>query len=84
MWENTKIMNERIKSFVERLKKIGMEVELIGNYPWIYLYKVNGKVVTEKLAANHGFTLCFLPIKEDREFKFTDIKEIFKVLRKYK
>ena len=49
-------MNE-IEIFVDRLKKIGIEVELVGNFPWIYLDKVNGKTVTEKLNANHGVTI---------------------------
>jgi len=75
---------DKIKIFVERLKKIGIDVELVGNYPWIYLSKINGKSVTEKFHANHGFTVAFYPIKKDQELKFTDIGEIFKLLRKYK
>ena len=30
-----------ITVFVERLKKIGITIELAGNIPWIYLDKVN-------------------------------------------
>ena len=48
-----------IQSFHNRLKKIGIEVEFIGNYPWLYLDKVNGKKVTGRLHANHGFTVFF-------------------------
>ena len=72
----------KLTVFVSRLKKIGIDVELTGNYPWVYLYKINGKIVTETLEANHGFTVAFLPIRE-QDFHFTDIKEIFKLLRKY-
>jgi len=75
--------NSRIKSFVERLKKIGIDVTLVSNYPWIYLETINGKTVTEKYAANHGFTIAFLPIREEQEFKFTNITEIFKLIRNY-
>jgi hypothetical protein len=34
-------MNE-VQIFINRLKKIGIELELMGNVPWIYLSKVNG------------------------------------------
>ena len=75
---------EKIKIFVERLERIGIKVELFRNYPWIYLDKVNGIRVTEKFEANHGFTIAFCPIRKDQELQFTDITEIFKILRKYK
>jgi hypothetical protein len=73
----------KIKSFVERLKGIGITVELLGNYPWIYLDKVNGKKVTERFHGNHGFTIAFLPAKPDQKLEFTDIAEIFKIIRQY-
>lgn len=78
-------MKERdeIKTFVERLKKIGITVELFGNYPWIYLDTVNGNKVKEKFEAKHGFTVAFLPIRPNQKLKFTNISEIFKILRKY-
>lgn len=75
---------DKIKIFVNRLKKINIDVGLRGNYPWVYIEYINGKRVTEKFEANHGFTLAFIPIKKDQELNFTDIKEIFKLLRKYK
>ena len=68
-----------IEVFINRLKRIGIEVELFGNYPWIYLDKVNGKRVTEKFEGNHGFTIAF----QNKEVEFTDISEIFKLIRKY-
>jgi len=71
-----------IKSFVERLAKIKIKVELVGNYPWIYLDKVNGKRVTDRFQGNHGFTIGFVPLRPDKEFYFTDIEEIFKQIRK--
>ena len=47
-------MNE-IEIFINRLKKIGIELELVGNIPWIYLNKVNGnKIQPEDYNANHG------------------------------
>lgn len=77
-------MTSRLKLniFVARLKSIGIDIELSANYPWIYLDKVNGKKVTERFHAEHGFTIAFLPIKGE-ELRFTDITEIFKIIRKY-
>ena len=72
---------ELIETFVRRLKKIGIEVELLGNYPWIYLDKVNGKKVTEKFEANHGFTAFWLPVKRDRPIRFSDKDKVFAKIR---
>ena len=74
----------KLNIFIIRMKRIGIDIELFGNYPWIYLHTVNGKRVSERFLAEHGFTIAFLPIKLGEELKFTDIKEIFKVIRKYK
>lgn len=72
-----------LKAFVERMQRIGIEIKLAGNYPWIYLDEINGKRVTETFEGNHGFTIAFLPIRSDQQMKFTDIYEIFKLIRKY-
>lgn len=70
--------------FTVRLRRIGIVVTLLGNYPWIYLDTVNGKKVKEKFEGNHGFTVAFLPLRPDEQLKFTNITEIFKIIRKYK
>jgi hypothetical protein len=81
---SSKLTGDKIMVFVERLKKIGIEVELAGNFPWIYIDEICGKRVTEKFEGNHGFTLIFLPGRNDSPpSEFTDIKEIFKLIRKY-
>ena len=77
------IKEDKITVFIGRLQKIGVEVKLSGNYPWIYIERINGKSVTETFQANHGFTLAFTPIKKGKEIEFTDITEIFKLLRNY-
>ncbi len=74
----------KLKIFIKRLNKIGIDIKLVGNYPWLYLDTVNGKKVTEKFEANHGFTIAFSPIRPNQELNFTDISEIFKIIRKYK
>ena len=74
---------DKLKIFVDRMKRININVKLVGNYPWIYIDEINGKRVTEKFEGNHGFTIAFLPVRIDRELEFTDISEIFKLIRKY-
>ena len=81
---NTKLSTDKLGVFIERLKKIGIEVKLSGNFPWIYLDEICGKRVTETFQANHGFTVMFLPGRNDSPVsEFTDITEIFKLIRKY-
>lgn len=77
-------MIEKLDVFIKRLSKLNIDVKLSGNYPWIYIDSINGKRVTEKFHAEHGFTVGFQPIRVGQEFEFTDIKEIFKLIRKYK
>ena len=69
--------------FVNRMKKLGINIELVGNYPWIYIDKINGKKVTETFCGNHGFTIAFLPIRQNQKMTFTDINEIFILIRRY-
>ena len=74
---------DKLKVFVDRMKSININIKLVGNYPWIYIDEINGKRVTEKFEGNHGFTIAFLPVRSDRELEFTDISEIFKLIRNY-
>lgn len=74
---------EKLEIFIKRMKKIGIDIELTGNYPWIYIHTINGKRVKERFEAEHGFTIAFIPIRLNQELKFTDIGEIFKLIRKY-
>jgi hypothetical protein len=70
-----------VASFINRLGKIGIKCELIGNYPWIYLDKVNGKKVRERFEGNHGFTVFFSAIRPNTPDSITDIPTIFKLIR---
>ena len=78
-------MNE-IDIFVKRLNKIGIEVELVGNIPWIYLNKVNGNLVKqEDYNANHGYTVAWCPVRLGHEPHLdSDLKRTFEIIRKYK
>ena len=74
-------MNE-VQILINRLKKIGIELELMGNVPWIYLTKVNGNVIDESdYTSNHGFTIAW---NRDKIELDSDTKRIFQVIRKYK
>ena len=72
---------DSISAFVNRLKKIGIEVELSGNYPWIYLETVNGKRIKQRFQGNHGFTAFFLPTKPGQSAHITDTKVVFAKIR---
>ena len=72
-----------LDKFIFRMNKIGIDIKLIANYPWIYIDKINNIKVIEKFQGNHGFTIAFLPIRTDQQLDFTDIGEIFKLIRKY-
>ena len=74
---------DKLTVFVDRMKRIGIDIKLAGNYPWIYIRSINDKRVTEIFEANHGFTIAYLPVRTDQELAFTDITEIFKLIRKY-
>ena len=74
---------EQLETLKKRLYKIGIDVEFVANFPWIYLYKINGQLVKERHEAEHGFTIAFLPVRRDKLFHFTDLSVIFKLIRKY-
>ena len=78
------MLMEKLTVFVNRMKKLGIEVTLVSNFPWIYLDTINDKKVIEKFQGNHGFTIAFSPIRKGQALKFTDITKIFEVIRKYK
>ena len=73
-------MNEyRIKTFVRRLNKLGIDVTFAANYPWIYFDTINGKEVTGTFHAEHGWTAFFMQFYGS--YKFSDRREVFKKIR---
>ena len=76
----------KLDVFINRMKKLNIDIELMGNYPWIYIYKINGNIIKREdyFYGEHGFTIGFLPIRPDFEFRFIDITKIFELIRKYK
>lgn len=75
--------NDKISIFKNRLKRLGIEIELVVNYPLVYITKINGNYVDDKFNSEHCFTLAYLPIRDNQEIQFTDLKEIFKLIRIY-
>tara|TARA_R110000787_G_scaffold87911_4_gene186960 strand:+ start:876 stop:1301 length:426 start_codon:yes stop_codon:yes gene_type:complete len=65
--------------FTDRLAAIGITVELGGNYPWIYLDKVNDVPVEGVFQARHGFTAFFMQQGDD--CRFSDRRVVFNKIR---
>ena len=78
-----KVNHDILINFINRLKKLNIDIKLSCNYPWIYIDSINGRRVTEKYQSDHNFTIAFAPIKHGENIKFTDLKTIFKIIRKY-
>ena len=78
-------MNE-VEIFINRMKKIGIELELEGNVPWIYLESVNGnKVRREDYNANHGYTIAWYPVRlGEKPHLDSDLNRTFNIIRKYR
>lgn len=72
---------EKLDIFIRRLKKLGIEIKIGANIPWIYLDYINGKRVTEIYNANHGFNIAFLNYKDG--IVFDNIEATFNLIRKY-
>jgi hypothetical protein len=70
-----------IPSFINRLKKIGINVELIANYPWVYLDTVNGIRVKGAYWGEHGFTVFVKAARIDQKDQILEIPIIFNKIR---
>jgi len=75
----------RISLFVKRLEKIGVRVDLLGNFPWVYLHKVNDVKVEGSFHADHGFCIGYYPnIWNDIECKRTVFDKIRSIVNESK
>ena len=72
----------KLLTFLSRLSKIDIPVICSVNYPWVYIESIKGINVEEKYGSEYGWVLGYLKNNEE-EFQFTDVKEIFKLIRKY-
>jgi hypothetical protein len=68
------------------MKRIGINIELKGNIPWIYLDMVNGnKIKPDDYNSNHGYTIAWLPVRlGEQPHLDKDIKRTFNIIRKYR
>lgn len=74
---------DNLVKFHDRLYKIGADVTFTLNYPWVYINTINGRRVKEIFGCEHGFLVGFAPIRIEEHFKFTNLKETFKIIRRY-
>ena len=74
-------VTDRLSTFRTRLEKIGIDVTFAANYPWIYFDTINGKKVTGRFHANHGWTAFFL--NWNGSYSFSDRREVFKKVREF-
>lgn len=77
---------DEIQILINRMKRIGIELELSANVPWIYLDKVNGnRIQPEDYSANHGYTIAWYPVRLGKKPHLdSDIKRTFNIIRKYR
>ena len=69
----------------QRMQRIGIEIEFVGNFPWIYLDRVNGiRIRQEDFTANHGFNIAWYGIRNEDKIKLAeDPKTIIALIRRY-
>lgn len=70
--------------FVNRLKKIGINITLISNFPLVYINTINNNIVREKFHSEHGFVLCYLPIRANQKLQYTNLSHTFNLIRLYR
>ena len=79
--------DNEINIFIRRMKRIGIELQLVGNVPWIYLDSVNGNKIKREdfYLANHGFTIGWTGVRLGTEPHLIEEWDmIFKMIRKYR
>jgi hypothetical protein len=79
------MVQDPLSTLRERLQRIGIELEFVGNYPWIYLERVNGiRIRQEDFTANHGFNIAWFGIRNEDKIKLAeDPKTIIALIRRY-
>jgi hypothetical protein len=40
---------DKLLIFIERLRKLNINIELVANYPWVYIDKINGKKLKKSI-----------------------------------
>ena len=75
----------KLKIFIQRMKKIGIDIEINGNYPWVYIDSINGNKIKEEdfYNSDYGYTIAFLPIRHIEKLELLDINKTINLIRKY-
>ena len=73
---------DELATLVRRLAKLKIKIECLGNYPFIYINKVNGKQVVELYSSEYGFVVAMNHWRTN-DVVISDLKEVFKTIRKY-
>lgn len=76
---------QKLDTLIRRLRKIGIELRLVNNVPWIYIAAVNGHLIpkNEYYYGNHGYTLGFSAMQIGVDFEFLDLARTFDLIRRY-
>lgn len=76
---------DKLSILVNRLNRIGINIELSANIPWIYLSYVNGHRISEVgNGGNHGYVIAWYSVRADGEIRLTEnMGDVFKLIRKY-
>ena len=75
-------MENNLVTLKRRLERIGIDIELNGNWPLCYLTEINGQPVKEKFMSEHGWVVGFMVVKTG-QLKITNIPELFNLIRQY-
>lgn len=70
-----------LQIFTSRLKRIGINITLSGNPPWVYLSHVNDIRVEGTYMSEHGFCAFMLSMKVGGIDQFTDRRRVFNKIR---
>lgn len=76
----------KLEILINRLNKIEIKIEIISNFPWIYLHKINNIFVKEiTFDSNHGFNIAYLTMNhKSDEYVLVNTTEMFKLIKKHK
>lgn len=76
---------EKLKIFVQRMKKIGIDIQINGNYPWVYIDSINGNKIKEQdfYNSDYGYTVAFLPVRPTEKLELLDVDKTINLIRKY-
>ena len=76
--------SNKVSRLVQRLEKLNINIELMGNFPWVYIIKINNTPVTKVYYSEHNFTIILLEIRNNQKTnEFINIRKMFNLIRKY-